>query len=53
MSKGAPTLAQLAETITQVLDFLDGVLEEENPENEEGILEIKAYLEDWLNEINP
>ena len=48
MSQGA---SSQAETITQVLDFLDGVLEEENPENEEGILEIRAYLEDWLDEI--
>lgn len=42
---------ELAENIVLILDFLEEVLEEDNLENEEGILEMKAYLEDWLDKI--
>ena len=49
----APTSTELAENITLILDFIDEVLEEDSPENEEGILEMKAVLEDWLDEIEP
>lgn len=47
-----PTPTAQAESIVQILDFLDGVLEEETVENESGILEIKAVLEDWLEELD-
>lgn len=44
--------AEEAANIVQILDFLNEVLEEDNPENEDGILEMKAVLEDWLDEID-
>ena len=47
-----PTPAEEAENITQILDFLDIVLKEDKPENEKGILDMKAVLEDWLAEIS-
>jgi hypothetical protein len=46
-----PTPAEVAENITDILDFLDTVLEKDDPENKEGILEMKAVLEGWLDEI--
>ena len=45
------TPAELAQNITDILGFLDTVLEKDNPENKEGILEIKAVLEGWLKEV--
>ncbi len=48
-----PSLAEQTENIKLILKFLDTVLEEDNPENEKGVLEIKAILEDWLDEIKP
>ena len=52
VQQSEPTQAELAENIVLILDFLEEVLGEDNPENEGGILEIKAVLEDWLEEIN-
>ena len=46
-----PTPEEEAASITQILDFLDKVLEEDNPDNEKEILEIIAVLEEWLAEI--
>ena len=52
VQQSEPTQAELAENIVLILDFLEEVLGEDNPENEGGILEIKAVLEDWFEEIN-
>ncbi|MBL7214766.1 MAG: right-handed parallel beta-helix repeat-containing protein [Phycisphaerae bacterium] len=47
-----PTPQEEAATINDILDFLNALLEEESPENEEQILEMIAVLEDWLAEIS-
>ncbi len=46
-----PAPEETADSARQILDFLNTVLEEETPENKDGILEMKAVLEDWLDEV--
>ena len=46
-----PTPEEQAVAINEILDFLSKVLKEDNPVNEKGILEMMAYLEEWLAEI--
>ena len=47
-----PNPEEKTAAINDILDFLDDVLEQDNPENEQAILDFIAVLEEWLEEID-